>query len=209
MGRTPRFLTMHPTTKLSALLFLTLPLACAPRTTAGYAPAPAAHGAWAAPPPAMGAGAPTPLASEGASPTPQGPRGGVTKIAPDARGAALVDALLRALATADENARLAAVLPLVHPSLRSEDGRDLSRNVKPFSYRKASDNVRFYAVPVVLTEVHLGEALQLGIGAQGEPGRIDKYFVAKLPGVPGLPAPIHVFFPASGAPPTIVNMGSL
>jgi hypothetical protein len=37
-------------------------------------------------------------------------------------------------------------------------------------------------------------------------GRDDKYFVAKTS---GRPAPIHVFFPADGSAPKILDFGSL
>ena len=133
----------------------------------------------------------------------------VERIAPDPRGVELVNSFLKALSVQDEQVRLQAVLPLMHRSCLTPDGRDLDRNVKEFSYRKACGGVGCYEIPAVVTEVHKGNITTIGFRETAETGRTDKYFVAKKAGVAGRPAPLHVFFPASGGAPTLVNIGSL
>lgn len=138
-----------------------------------------------------------------------GPAGAIEKIDPDPRAVELVNKLLAALSIEDEGARLQAVLPLVHKSLRDSAGTDLAPMVKRYSYKKASDNVQFYQQPVQIYEVHKGRVSTVGFRDTAERGRRDKYFVMKKPGVPGRPAPISVFIPESGAAPSIIDMGSL
>ncbi|MBI2267285.1 MAG: hypothetical protein HYU64_19325 [Armatimonadetes bacterium] len=133
----------------------------------------------------------------------------IEKISPDPRGVALVDELVKALSVSDENARLNAVLPLVHKSLLSRDGKDLDRNVKEFSYKKAYQNVKFYKQPVEIHEVHKGNVMTIGFKETAERGRRDKYFIKKKDGINGMPAPIHIFWPENGGDPKVVDMGSL
>lgn len=131
---------------------------------------------------------------------------GVDKVDPDPRAVKLINAFMEALKSADADARLAAVIPLVHKSLLSNDGRDLAPNIKQFSYRKAVQSASLYPVPVVISEVHRGNVLTIGFQATAERGRNDKYFVGKSS---GRPAPIHVFFPEGGGELKITNFGSL
>lgn len=133
----------------------------------------------------------------------------IEKISPDPRGVELVNKLLQALSIEDPEQRLKAVIPLVHKSLLNKDGTDLDINVKPFSYKKAWQNVKFYCIPVKITEVHKGREMTIGYGPTAEKGRNDKYFVGKKPGVNGMPAPIAVFWPSDGGGPKITGMGSL
>ena len=132
----------------------------------------------------------------------------VEKISPDPRGVELVNKLVAALLIQDPDARVKAVIPLVHKSLLNNDGTDLSINVKPWSYKKAYQNVKFYCYPVKIHEVHKGRVYTIGFKETAEKGRTDKYFVKKKPGVNGMPAPVHVFFPSDGGDPKVVNMGS-
>lgn len=66
-----------------------------------------------------------------------------------------------------------------------------------------------YKVPVEITRVAPGNERTIGFRDTAERGRVDRYFVAKRRGVSGLPAPLHVFFPADGGAPSVVDMGSL
>lgn len=133
----------------------------------------------------------------------------IEKISPDPKGTELVNNLLKALSIEDPEERLKAVIPLVHKSLLTSDGQDLSRDTKDFSYKKAYNNVKFYQIPVSIYQVHKGNVMTIGFQETAERGRIDKYFVNKKPGVNGRPAPIHVFWPDGGGAPSVVNMGSL
>ncbi len=138
-----------------------------------------------------------------------GPAQAIEKIQPDAKAVTLITAFLKALQTPDEAARVKAVLPLLHKSMKTDDGQDLPGTVKRYSFKKASDNVKFYKVPAQIFEVHKGRTVTVGFKATAETGRTDKYFVQKNDGVAGRPAPLHVFFPADGGAPTLINIGSL
>jgi hypothetical protein len=133
----------------------------------------------------------------------------VDKIPADPRATQLVNELLVALSIPDADARLQAVLPLVHKSLKTSDGRDLVRSIKDYSYRRACSGVAFYAIPVQIYEVHRGNVVTVGFRETAETGRRDKYFVNKKDGQAGRPAPIHVFVPSDGGAPTIIDFGSL
>lgn len=130
----------------------------------------------------------------------------VTKIAPDPRGVKVVNELMEALKIPDAEARMKAVVPLVHVSLLTTDGKHLAPNVEQFSYKKAVGSISLYPVPVTITEVHQGNVTTIGFGETAQRGRSDKYFVAKSE---GRPAPVIVFFPEDGGAPKIVNFGSL
>jgi hypothetical protein len=133
----------------------------------------------------------------------------VKKVEANPKGTELVSKLLAALSIEDEKARLAAVVPLMHKSLLTADGKDLDRNIKEFSYRKAVANVKFYAQPASIFEVHELAEQTIGFQETSERGIVFKYFVNKKEGEAGRPAPIHVFFPSSGGEPKLVNIGSL
>jgi len=133
----------------------------------------------------------------------------IDKIKPNPKAVKLVNNLMEALSIKDGDARLKAVIPLVHKSMLTPDGKDLTSNVKRFSYKKAYNNVKFYKVPVEIYQVHRGTVTTIGFKKTAERGRTDKYFVKKKDGIKGFPAPIHVFWPEDGGDPKIVNMGSL
>jgi len=134
---------------------------------------------------------------------------GIKKIPPDPKAVKLVAQLLKALTIADEGKRLAAVLPLVHKSLRTADGKDLDRSVKQFSYKKACTGAQHYGYPPEIKEVHQGNVLTVGFKATAERGRKDKYFVPKKAGVAGRAAPVIIFWPEGGGAPRVLDFGSL
>ena len=133
----------------------------------------------------------------------------VEKIEPDPKGVKLCTDFMAALAIEDEAKRLEAVIPLLHKTLLTEDGKDLTPDVKRFSYRKACTDAKLYKQPAQVTEVHKGTEHTAGFGKQAEKGRADKYFVAKKDDVPGRPAPLHVFWPSDGGAPKLISIGSL
>lgn len=133
----------------------------------------------------------------------------IEKIAPDPKGVRLCTEFLAALSRADEKVRLAAVLPLLHKSMLTADGKDLDPQVKQFSYQKAVKGAQFYAQPAEIFEVHKGVESTVGFQQTAETGRTDKYFVKKKPDQPGRPAPLHVFWPKGGGEPRLINIGSL
>jgi len=133
----------------------------------------------------------------------------IEKISPDAKAVEVINKLLAAFSLTDSELRLKAVIPLLHKSMYTNDGKDLSKNVKDFSYKKAVENVKFYSIPAVITEVHKGNVTAIGFKETAERGRTDKYFVGKKDAKNGRPAPIHIFFPENGGEPKVVNIGSL
>ena len=133
----------------------------------------------------------------------------IEKIDPDPKGVQLCENFLKACLIEDPKARLEAVIPLLHKSMLSKDGKDLDRNVKEFSYAKACGGAKFYAIPVEIYEVHKGNVTTVGFKETAERGRSDKYFVSKKAGQPGRPAPLHVFWPEGGGEPKLINIGSL
>lgn len=60
-----------------------------------------------------------------------------------------------------------------------------------------------------ITRVRPSNVMEIGFGPTAEAGRVEDCFIAKKEGVRGLPAPVTVFFPASGGPPRIAYLGSL
>ena len=135
--------------------------------------------------------------------------GAVEKIEPDAKVAALVKQTLAALQLPNDAARLKALLPLVHRSLKTADGGDLARTVKDFSFKKASRGAGNYLPEI--TEVHKGAVSTVGFKETAQRCRRDKYFVKpKDPDGKGFrAAPIHVCVPEDGSAPTILDFGSL
>lgn len=133
----------------------------------------------------------------------------VEKIDPDPKGVKLCTDFLAAVSIEDEAKRLEAVIPLLHKSLLTDDGKDLKPDVKRFSYGKACTNAKFYKQPAEVTDAHKGTESKVGFGKTAEKGRADKYFVAKKDGVAGRPAPLHVFWPSDGGAPKLINIGSL
>jgi hypothetical protein len=116
----------------------------------------------------------------------------------------VVEKLLVALQKTDAAERLAAVLPLVHKSLLTDDGKDLKAPIKDFSFKKASQSAKLYAVPADIAEVLPG-----GTAPAGEKGMVERVFVKKKEGMAGRPAPVLVFTPADGGPAKILDFGSL
>lgn len=134
---------------------------------------------------------------------------GIEKIPPSPVAVELINAFMQALTLEQPAERMAAVVKFVHKSLLEPDGKKLDWDTSNFSYKKACQNVRFYKIPVEITSVHKGRTLTVGYGSTAEKGRIDKYFINKKPGQPGMPAPVSVFWPESGGTPGIIDMGSL
>src|SRR5207245_11796900 len=94
-----------------------------------------------------------------------------------ALGERLVNELMNALLLKDGQARVEAVIPLVHKSLLNASGTDLDPSVKAYSFRRASNAVRLYKIPVKITRVARGGDNTVGIGNTAEAGRRDRFFV--------------------------------
>jgi hypothetical protein len=94
-------------------------------------------------------------------------------------------------------------------------GHMLSRNggisddVFQFSLKKDYQNAKFYKVPAVITRVQVTDNDYDGYGPTLFEGTGYKIWIAKKDGVAGLPAPIPIIKPASGAPKIVTTIGSL
>lgn len=109
----------------------------------------------------------------------------------------------------DPDAAAHAIVPLVHRSLLDGAGRDLSTDVRQFSFKKAHTDAGHYENPIRVTRTRVGSSTALGYGAAAEKGQTVDYFIAKRDEGKGMPAPVTIFFPASGGPPKIAYLGSL
>lgn len=85
----------------------------------------------------------------------------------------------------------------------------ISRDVIEFSLKKDFQNAKFYKVPAVITRVVLMEDDYDGYGPTLIQGDRYKIWIAKKDGVAGMPAPIPVIKPKTGAPKIVSNVGSL
>ncbi len=117
-----------------------------------------------------------------------------------------------AICTRHSDASLAAqevvAAKLVHASkLDPNNPQQLNADALRFSFKKAFANAKFYEPKVI--RVTATTTTGVGHGATAQLGRLHKYFVAKKPGVNGMPAPIQVFFPEQGGPPVLYDWGSL
>ena len=109
----------------------------------------------------------------------------------------------------DGDAAAQAIVPYVHRSLLDASGKSLTADVRSFSFKKAHAAAGVYANPVKITRVRPNEVTAIGYGPTAEQGRAVDYFIAKKDGQAGMPAPVTVFFPASGGPPRVSYLGSL
>lgn len=209
-----------PTPRASALLFCRVSLAacalglalaaCGGQASAPNLPPPAGGPA----PPSWQAQAPYGAQPPQATYAPQAPQTAPPQAASNDPREASVPALLSSTLSAlqqnrDEEAAAAAIVPYLHRSLLDASGTHLSTDVRSFSFKKAHVTAGLYTIPVTITRVRPSTTTAIGYGGAAEQGRLVDYFVGKRPGVNGMPAPVTVFFPASGGPPKVAYLGSL
>jgi hypothetical protein len=127
----------------------------------------------------------------------------------DPRAVEVLNVFMHELMVSDEEESVQQVIRYVHKSLWNADGTDLTADIRRFSFKKARQNAQFYQVPVKITRVRETKVTAIGFGETAESGKVVDYFIAKKPGVNGMPAPIKIFFPADGSEPKISYMGSL
>lgn len=129
----------------------------------------------------------------------------------DPRAEELLNKFMSALTqnSGDMDAAAKAVKPYLHKSKLSKDGSDISPDLRRFSFKKAWEGAKFYAAPVQITRVLPTTVSAIGFKETAEAGTVIKYFIAKKQGVNGMPAPVHVFFPAGGGEPKLSDIGSI
>lgn len=121
----------------------------------------------------------------------------------------LLNDFITALLIDDEDASAQATLKYVHKSLMNDAASDLTADLRRFSFKKAHSGAKFYAVPVQITRVRPTATSAIGFGKTAQAGKVVDYFIAKKPGINGMPAPVKVFFPSDGSAPKISYMGSI
>ncbi len=109
----------------------------------------------------------------------------------------------------DEMAAAKAALPFVHKSDYDASGTNLLRDRLDFSFKKAWQNAKFYKNPILVTRVQKQSLSAIGFKTTAQSGTSYKVWIAKNDGIAGLPAPLHIFFPADGSAPKLHNYGSL
>jgi len=130
-------------------------------------------------------------------------------VKPNPKAEVLLNKFLQALLTGDENASVKAVMPLVHKSLLSNDKKDLSPDLRLYSFKKAHRNARHYSLPVKITRVRKTGVTAIGFKETAEAGIVYDYFISKKKGIGGLPSPVKVFVPKNGGELKISYMGGL
>ena len=124
----------------------------------------------------------------------------------------LLQAVLDVLQKERDEARAAkALVPYVHMSSLDATGTSLGAEMRAFSFPKAHEGAVRYDSPVRVVRVRPGGSTTLGRGSSAEQGTLEDYFIAKARalGEGAMPAPVTVFFPASGGPPRVVYLGNL
>ena len=129
----------------------------------------------------------------------------------DKRGIELIDSFMNVLLqnAADEMAAAKAAMPYIHRSEYNNQGTQLMQDRLNFSFKKAWQNAKFYAWPVMVTRIQQQNLSQVGFGETAEAGTGFKVWISKKEGVSGMPAPLNVFFPADGSAPKLNYYGSL
>jgi hypothetical protein len=124
----------------------------------------------------------------------------------DSSAMEVIARLVVALTIEDEQERLQAVLPLVHASLKTRDGKDLSRSVKDYSYKVAVQYISLYRIPVEFVRVTERREGDIGFEATADRGFYQTYYISRTEEAGGMPPPVTVFFPSDGGPPKITSI---
>lgn len=103
-------------------------------------------------------------------------------------------------------------LSIAGGGLVNEDGTALGRDLLDFSLKKDFNNVKFYTQPAKITRVNVRKSSGDGYGASAIAGKIYKVWLAKKPGVAGMPAPVSIMVPEGHETiktPKVIGIGSL
>lgn len=112
--------------------------------------------------------------------------------------------ILKESKSVDEAA--AAFAAIAGGSLVNENGT-VSNNTKQFGLKKDFNNFKHYAYPIKITRVNKTVSNGDGYGAAKIAGDRYTVWIAKNDPAKGMPAPVTIIAPASGAP-KVVNVGS-
>ena len=136
----------------------------------------------------------------------------VDQLPPDVK--ALVQQYVTILRAANGDPEKAAVdfIKIAGGGVVNPDGNALRQDVTRFSLKKDSENVKFYADPIVVTRVNVTDTTGHGFGASAIKGKFYKVWIQKADPKNGMPAPVGVIVP-EGHPtiktPKVDTIGSL
>ena len=101
------------------------------------------------------------------------------------------------------------VVPLIHKSLLTSNGKSLDDDTYRFSFKKAYNNAKNYIYPIKITRIQKLKTTEIGYGKRYQKGIEYKFWIAKKEGVSGLPAPLVLFFPENTELAKLSYIGSL
>ncbi len=101
------------------------------------------------------------------------------------------------------------VVPLIHKSLLTHNGKSLDDDTYGYSFKKAYMNAKNYKYPIKVTRVQKLRTTGVGYGDTYQKGIEYKFWIAKKQGTAGLPAPLVLFFPKGQKMPKLTYIGSL
>jgi hypothetical protein len=116
---------------------------------------------------------------------------------------------LHALQLQDETESANAATALMGGSLLNPDGQTMSEATRRYGFKKDRQNVRFYAVPPVLTRCQRFDNESEGYAGTAIRGTRYKIWIAKQPGQPGLPAPVNIMVATDGRVFVCSSVGNL
>lgn len=102
--------------------------------------------------------------------------------------------------------------PIAGGGLVNPAGTALGGDLKQFSLKKDYQNIKFYQQPVKITRVNVRFSNGDGYGASAIRGKVYKIWIAKKPGVAGMPAPVSIMVPEGHQTiktPKVIGIGSL
>jgi hypothetical protein len=123
----------------------------------------------------------------------------------DPRAIVLLNQMLQALTLPTKEESVRALVPLLHESLLNETRTGLSSDVRQFSFKKARHDAPLYDKPANVVRTNVYDQTSIRLGEKTEEGALVDYFIHKST---GMPAPVKIFFPKTGAP-VITYIGNL
>lgn len=130
-------------------------------------------------------------------------------VSPDPKAVELLNNFMKALTISDFEASIKAAIPYMHKTLLNASGKDITPDLRRFGFKKANTGAPGYELPVNVTRVRKTGTTQVGFGPTAEAGAVYDYFIGKKESTGGMPAPVKIFFPASGGAPSIYYIGSI
>ena len=124
---------------------------------------------------------------------------------------AVLDQYVAALNAPDLDSCAVLFLPIAGGGLVNEEGTALGRDLLDFSLKKDFNNIKFYTQPAKITRVNVRKSNGDGYGASAIAGKIYKVWLAKKPGVAGMPAPVSIMVPEGHETiktPKVIGIGS-